>query len=339
MSDNPSVLLSAFADEAANHKTVLEQFSALAAIGLRYYSPRFMDVDGRGTVKHVVDLNKTELKTLGKLHDEFGMSVTSVGSRIGKIKLLDIDDGSHNKFVPFKKYLDNDVKTTINVALELGTKLVRGFSFYHPRGTNPETHIPQAVDQIGQIADACRSAGIIYGLEIDPNLIGETGPLLAKIAKKLKHPNMLLIYDGGNIAAQNKDRLQCLSEFRDMLPYLGWMHIKDYAIDRSMNWTGAVDEDRLKNFVPANRGDAGHELVLRELREHLPKLIRKVTGLGVPGFFLEVEPHLKGGGQFGGFSGPDGVGVAVRALCSVLDYCEVGYKLRDFDDIRAARGF
>ncbi len=46
--------------------------------------------------------------------------------------------------------------------------------------------------------------------------------------------------------------------------------------------------------------------------------------LGVPGFFLEVEPHLKGGGQFGGFSGPDGVGVAVRALCSVLDYVGIG---------------
>ena len=32
---NPSILLSAFADEAANRKTALEQFSALAAIGLR----------------------------------------------------------------------------------------------------------------------------------------------------------------------------------------------------------------------------------------------------------------------------------------------------------------
>ena len=133
---------------------------------------------------------------------------------------------------------------------------MRGFSFYHPVCSNPEDHIPQAVDQIGQIADACQAAGVIYGLEIEPNLIGETGPLLAKIAKKLKHPNMVLIYDGGNIAAHNKDRLQCLSEFRDMLPYLGWMHVKDYAIDRSLTWSGAVDEERLKNFVPANVGDA-----------------------------------------------------------------------------------
>lgn len=68
-------------------------------------------------------------------------------------------------------------------------------------------------------------------------------------------------------------------------------------------------------------------------------MTKKVQKLGVPGFFLETEPHLKGGGQFGGFSGPDGMGVAVRALCSALDYADIGYKLRDFADIQADRGF
>jgi len=336
---NPNVLISAFADEAANRKTALEQFSALAAIGLRYYSPRFIDLDGTGTVEHVVDLNKSKLKRLAKLQDEFGLSVTSIGARIGKVKLLDIDDGSHNKFIAMDKYLKTEVANTIRAAHALGTKLVRGFSFYHPIGSKPEDHVGHAADQIGQIVDACAAAGLVYGLEIEPNLVGETGPLLAAIAKKLKHPNMVLIYDGGNIAAQNKDRLQCLSEFLDMLPYLGWMHIKDYAIDRRLNWSGAVDEERLKNFVPADVGDAGHDAVLRELREHLPKLDKKMKKLGVPGFFLETEPHLKGGGQFGGFSGPDGMGVAVRALCSVLDYVGIDYSIRNFDDIRAARGF
>jgi hypothetical protein len=55
--------------------------------------------------------------------------------------------------------------------------------------------------------------------------------------------------------------------------------------------------------------------------------------------FLDLEPHVKAGGQYGGFSGPDGMGVALRSLCRVLDYVNIGYHLRDFDDIRAARGF
>jgi hypothetical protein len=91
--------------------------------------------------------------------------------------------------------------------------------------------------------------------------------------------------------------------------------------------------------VPANIGDSGHEYVLRDLRKQIPKMERRLKKLGIPGLFLELEPHVKGGGQFGGFSGPDGMGVAARALCSLLDYVGIDYRLRDFDDIRAWRGF
>ena len=71
----------------------------------------------------------------------------------------------------------------------------------------------------------------------------------------------------------------------------------------------------------------------------LPAVERKLRRRGIPGVFLDLEPHLKGGGQFGGFSGPDGMGVALRGLCRVLDYVGIGYHLRDFEDVRAARGF
>jgi hypothetical protein len=75
------------------------------------------------------------------------------------------------------------------------------------------------------------------------------------------------------------------------------------------------------------------------LKTHLPQLEARMQTLGVAGFFLETEPHLKGGGQFGGFSGPDGMGVAVRSLCRVLDDVGIGYSLRSFEDIRRVRGF
>ena len=339
MPPNAHVILSAFADEAANRKSALEQMAALAAIGLRYYSPRFIDVAGSGQVKHVVELNDDELAALKKLHSEYGMSVTSIGARIGKVKLLDVDDGTHNKYVPLDQYLETEVASTIRVAQALETKLVRGFSFYHPRGEDPRKHLPRAAENLRKIVERCAKAGLVYGCEIEPNLIGETGSLLAELAKAVDHPNMVLIFDGGNVAAQNKNPVQVYGEYLEMRDHLGWMHIKDYKIDPKLQWTGYVDEERLKNFVPANAGDAGHELVLRDLREHLPKLTERMQKLGVPGFFLEVEPHLKGGGQFGGFSGPDGMGVAVRALCRVLDYVGIDYDLRSFDDIRRLRGF
>ncbi|MGC1275396.1 MAG: TIM barrel protein [Planctomycetaceae bacterium] len=341
MTDRPTVLLSAFADEATrpNAKTVVEQLSAMAALGLRYYSPRFLDLTAGGHVTHVVELDEAGLKELAALNADYGMSVASIGSRIGKVKLKDQPDQSHNKYVPFEQYLETEVRNTVRAAHALGTKLIRGFSFYGPAGEDPRPFLPEAVDRLGTLADVMAKESLIYGLEIEPNLVGQTGQLLGEIAEQVNRDNLVLIYDGGNIAAQNKDALVCLAEYEAMRPHLGWIHIKDYTIDRSLTWSGYVDEERLKNFVPADRGDSGHELVFRDLRDHLPTLSRRMRSLGVPGFFFEVEPHLKGGGQFGGYSGPDGMGVAVRSLCRLLDYQGIDYALRTFDDIRADRGF
>ena len=47
MSEKPRVILSGFADEAANQKTAVQQFAAFAALGLQYYSIRFIDVGER----------------------------------------------------------------------------------------------------------------------------------------------------------------------------------------------------------------------------------------------------------------------------------------------------
>lgn len=339
MSAEPAVLLSAFADEAANSKTAVEQFSALAALGLSYYSPRFVDVTGAGKVKHVTELDDAELQQLARLQADYGLRVTSIGSRLGKVKLRDVDDGTHNRFVPLAKYLETDVAATIRSAQALGAKLVRGFSYYHPKGDDPAQYVDEAAQQLGPIVDACGKAGLVYGLEVEANLVGQNGRMLAALARALNRPNLMCIFDAGNISSQNLSPLDCLAEYRAMRDFFGWMHVKDYRVDPNLKWTGVVNEEMLKNFVPCDVGDSGHELIFRDLKQHLPALTAKMQAQGAPGVFLELEPHLKGGGQFGGFSGPDGMGVAVRSLCRQLDYLGIRYHLRDFGDIRAARGF
>jgi sugar phosphate isomerase/epimerase len=339
MPERPTIILSAFADEAANRKTAIEQMAVLAALGLRYYTPRFVDVTGAGKVEHVCDLSDDKLAQLKQIHAEYGMNVASIGSRIGKVKLLDVDDGTHNKYVPFEQYLETEVARTIRVAKALNAKLIRGFSFYHPRGEDPHKHVPQAVERLAVMADECARHGITYGLEVEANLIGQNGRLLAMLAEKTARPNLVCIFDGGNLSSQNLNWVEVYNEYAAMRDWIGWAHIKDYKVDPTLKWTGVVDEERLKNFVPANIGDSAHEMILRDLRDRLPQLTSRMQKLGAPGVFLELEPHLKGGGQFGGFSGPDGMGVAVRALCRMLDYVGIDYQLRTMDDIRAARGF
>ena len=335
----PKIILSAFADEAANRKTAVEQMASLAALGLNYYSPRFVDVTGAGEIKHVVELSDDELSQLAEIHKEYGMSVTSIGSRIGKVKLKDEDDGTHNAYVPFEDYMLGEIANTVRAAKALGAKLIRGFSYYHPKGTDPNAHVAEAAALIGKIADEFAQHGIVYGLEVEANLIGQNGKLLAALAEAINRPNLVVIYDGGNLSSQNMSPDECFAEYEAMRPYIGWIHIKDYAVDPAMEWKGYVDEERLKNFVPANIGDSGHERILRDFAAHVNEANARMQKLGAPGTFLELEPHLKGGGQFGGFSGPDGMGVAVRALCTLLDYVGIEYDLRTMNNIRELRGF
>ncbi len=337
MATPPSVILSGFADEAANQKTAVQQFAAFAALGLQYYSIRFIDVGGG--IKNVMQLTKSEIQKVRHLQDEYGLNVSSIGSPIGKIKLRNVKDGTKNAYVPFKKYLSRDVKKACELAHAFEAKLIRGFSFYHPKGSDPEEHLSQAVDQLGQIAEACHRSDLTFGVEVEPNLVGENGYLLAEIFRHVNHPAMVLIFDAANIIVQGYSPSELLEQFQAMLPGMGWLHIKDYHNPKPVAKAEHVDEDALANFVPCDQGDSAHEAILREFARVIPKLERRLRRRGIPGVFLDLEPHVKGGGQFGGFSGPDGMGVALRSLCRVLDYTGIDYHLRDFDDIKAARGF
>ena len=62
-------------------------------------------------------------------------------------------------------------------------------------------------------------------------------------------------------------------------------------------------------------------------RRIVPAIEKRLHRRGIPGVVVDLEPHLKGGGQYGGFSGPDGFGVALRSLCRVLDYVGIEYHL------------
>ena len=337
MNDKPSVILSGFADEAANQKTAEQQFTAFAALGLEYYTIRF--IDAGGGVKNVMKLTKSEIARLRHLEDEYEISVSSIGSPIGKVKLLDVNDRTKNAYIPFPKYLGREVRRACELAHAFETKLIRGFSFYHPAGSDPREHLPRAIDQLGKIAEACHRSDLTFGLEVEANLVGCTGPLLAEIHRQVNHPALMLVFDGANIATQGCTADEVFAHYQAMKPGLGWMHIKDYRHPDAIRPTQRVDEEALKHFVPADVGDSGHETILRDFKELIPRLERKLKRRGIPGVFLDLEPHLKGGGQFGGFSGPDGMAVALRGLLRVLDYVGIGYHLRDFEDVRAARGF
>ncbi len=333
----PVILLSGFADEAAQQKTLDQQFSVMAALGLRYYSIRFVDA-GSG-VKNVMALTDAEIQQTKAKMVEYGMSVSSLGSPIGKLRLTPLADGTTVPFRPFDQYLENEVTHACELANQLGTKLIRGFSFYHPQGTDPEDYLPQATDQVGRIVDVCQRHGLTFGLEVEANLVGQNGQILARMFAEIASQSLVLIFDGGNLVTQGFTSDEVFQNYCEMKPGLGWLHMKDFRWPSSAepSRTGYVDEDALQNFVPVELGQSGYERIFEDLVKFLPELQSRMDSRGIPGVFLDLEPHLKGGGQFGGFSGPDGFGVALRSVCRLCDQAGIAYDLRNFADVRADR--
>lgn len=329
---DPKVILTGFADEGPTTKDCESQLAMCRGLGLSYYSPRFVNLGGGA--KNLMAATDDELARLLELHAAYEMQVSSLGSPLGKVKLLDIDDGTANRYVDFDTYLDTEVAHAIKLASALGTKLIRGFSFYGPKDDDPRLHIETAAVRLRAIAERCADAGLYYGLEVEANLVGRDGETEMLLHQAVAHDHLMLIFDGANIACQGYTTDQVFAQYLQMKPGLGWMHVKDYARNDGESFHGHVDEEMLRRFVPCDRGSSGYLNILSDFRDSLPALTAAHQARGIPGVFLDLEPHLKGGGQFGGFSGPDGFGVALRCLCRVLDAAGIKYDLTLYSDLQ-----
>jgi sugar phosphate isomerase/epimerase len=347
MTQSPQLLLSGFSDEAADLKLIDQQFSVMAALGLKYFSLRFVDL-GQGVV-NVLGLSDPQIAQITRRMEDYGLQVSSVGSPIGKVKLRDIEDGTSTPYRPFREYLENEVPRICQIAQALGTRLIRGFSFYHPRHQPWEDYLSQATDQVGQIAEVCQKNGLVLGLEVEANLVGHSGWILAEMHRSIGNASLVLIFDGGNLVMQGYSTDQIFQQYTAMKPGMGWLHIKDFCLPANtasnrhqqsdQQKMRHVDEDSVRNFVTADQGESGHRKILEDLAIFLPELHQRMAAKGVPGVFADLEPHLKGGGQFGGYSGPDGFGVALRAFCRLCQQSGVPFHLTDFQDVRRQRGF
>ena len=177
-------------------RRLLSSFRYCAALGLRYFTIRFVDV-GNG-IKNVMELTPAEIATLRSLQVDYDFRVASVGSPIGKIKLRDVQDGTDNRYVPFDKYLDQVRSCNSAQRTNLTHVCCEGFHFTH-RWRGAELHLAEATQRIGRIADLCQAAGVIFGLEVEANLVGRTGRLLANIHGQVNSPSLKLIFDAANL--------------------------------------------------------------------------------------------------------------------------------------------
>jgi sugar phosphate isomerase/epimerase len=268
-----TVTLSGFADEISADPR--EQLATLAAESITH-----LELRSAWSV-NVADLTGPQLAAFRAMLDDAGVLVSAIGSPIGKIP---VD-------APLGPELDR-MRRIAGTARELGTTIVRVFSFFIPPGEPPERHRAQVIDRMAALAEIAAGQGLVLAHENEKEIFGDTPDRCADLITSVNSPALRATFDAANF-------VQCgvrpFSEAYGLLrPHLVYLQVKD-----ALTATGEV--------VPAGRGDGQVPQTLAALRD---------SGFGG---FVSLEPHLARAGRYGGFSGPEGFTLAARSLKLILN--------------------
>ena len=88
----------------------------------------------------------------------------------------------------------------------------------------------------------------------------------SEIHQRVNHPALVLIFDGGNLVTQGFDAPGVFAQYKAMKDAIGWFHMKDYKHPGKVTRIEHVDEEALRHFVPADEGQSGHELILKDVK-------------------------------------------------------------------------
>jgi sugar phosphate isomerase/epimerase len=264
--------LSAFADEIAPDLNV--QLDTLAGESIRY-------LEFRGVWnKNVLDLSDSEIATVKAALARRGVGVSSIGSPIGKISIVDDFDPHLARF-----------QRAIQVAHALEAPFIRIFSFFMPAGEDPARYRDAVLERMGRLVQAAEGSGVTLVHENEKEIYGDTPARCLDILTQIDSPILRAAWDPANF-------VQCgvrphSEGYAALRPFIAYVHIKDAVLD-----SGQV--------TPAGQGDG-------QVRETLAAL----RASGFDGFF-SLEPHMASAGTFSGFSGPDLFRVAARAFKDLL---------------------
>jgi len=214
-----------------------------------------------------------------------GVRVGAIGSPIGKSPIDEPMDGELRK-------LDRIMRT----AAIVGTRRIRIFSYYPPDiSTNAhyDAYVAQAIERLAVLADHAAAAGYELLLENEKEIVGDTIDRCAQILRGLDRPNVRFAWDPANFVQVGEADVTARG-WPVLSQYIGYVHIKDAFL-------------RDGTVCAAGEGDG-----------HVGSLLEHLRAAGYQGV-LALEPHLAIAGHSSGFSGPEGMAYAVKALRALMD--------------------
>ncbi len=193
--------MAAFADEAS---AGLEgQIAAMKRNGISMLEIRQVGE------KNISAVEKGEANEIRKMMDDNGLSVWSIGSPTGKIKLSD----------EFEAHLDQ-FRHQLELAEILGAKHFRLFSFYD--ADDSAGGFDRVGERLEAFLSAAKGSGVIICHENEKGIYGDTAARCLKLYRAL--PELKGIFDPANFLQCGEDTL---AAWELLAPYIEYMHIKD----------------------------------------------------------------------------------------------------------------
>lgn len=237
--------LSAFSDEI--DPMLKKQIPVLKRCRISHIEIR--GINGKGIEQYSLE----DAARIKKELDENGISVSAVGSPIGKISITD-------EFEPhFEKF-----RHVAELAKLFETPYIRVFSFYLPAGRSPLDFQDEVLGRLRKLVEYAKQKDVILLHENEKNIFGDNAERCRVLFQALYGPHFRCTFDPANFIQCGQDTLEAYDMLR---PYLCYVHIKD-----ALKKNGMV--------VPAGQGDG-----------NLPVLLRKLKESDYQGF-VSIEPHL-----------------------------------------------
>ncbi len=238
-------IVSGFADEFDSN--LKAQVGGFKGLGIDYIEVRFINK------KNIADLTEEEVKDLKAYLDVNNISVSAVGSPLGKVTLDDDMDEHLKKCERVFKY-----------ANILGSKFIRIFSFYaHKDKEFCEASIKEVYDRLEKMVALSEKYSVVLCHENEHGIYGETPEKCLEIFKHFGG-RLKCVFDMGNFRLDGNDPIKAYEMLKE---YIAYFHLKDVTVD------GII--------VPFGMGDAKIEEIL----------CMHAKTASEP-FVISMEPHL-----------------------------------------------
>jgi sugar phosphate isomerase/epimerase len=211
-----TVRVSGFSDEIAAGFD--EQLRVVTSLGMSHVCLRA--ADGKGIADFTLD--EARLDLLPRLRAA-GVAVSALGSPIGKIDIGD-EDGFTRQLAQLDVLCD--------VATILGTDRIRMFSFYIPKGDNPDDYADAVLTKVRQFEEIARRHQITLVLENEKYLFGDIGRRCDWLLREIGSPNLQAAFDFANFVQCDDDPVACWALLHD---YVADIHIKDARYNEKGN--------------------------------------------------------------------------------------------------------